>query len=167
MHCGNYQTKGGPEKIRKEVMAAAKKPKTTQYGVTQALEALSHVDQKTRESIMKNLAVLDPEVARELDEKMLRFEDLVLMNHSGLQSFMKEIEDKKLVLALRGASPDLLKKIFSCFSKRKVQMLGEDIKNLGPQPLSKVEEVRSEIMKEARVFLEAGKMVISTSEEVV
>lgn len=146
-------------------MSSAKKSKTTEWGLTQAVEALSHLEGEAREKLLLQLKAMDPEVAEELDKRMFRFEDLMLVNEKGLAELLRDISEPKLCLSLRGAHPSLLEKIFSCFSGRKIQMLSESIQDMGPQPKSKVDEARAEIIAEAKKRIQDGRMVIASKSD--
>lgn len=142
-------------------MSAAKKSKTTEWGLTQAVEAVSHLEGEARERLLEEIRRQDPEVAKEIEDRMFRFEDLLLANEKSLGEFLRQIPEDKLCLSLRGASPDILGKFFSCFSQRKVEMLSESISDMGPQPKSKVEEARAEIIHQAKRWVQEGSLVLS------
>lgn len=148
-------------------MSNAKKSKVSEFGVTHALEALAGLDPEHRERLLKQIAASDPEVAEELERRMFQFEDLAFASTLTLSNFLKEVADQKLCLALRGMNDDFLKKIFSVFSSRKQDMLKEEMQMMGPQPLSKVNEARSEIMGKAKAWLDDGKLVLENSEQMV
>ena len=148
-------------------MSSAKKSKTTEFGLNHALDALSGLDPEHRERLLKQIGGMDPEVAEELNRRMFRFEDLIHASSRSLAEMLKEVKDKTLCLSLRGASQDLLMKVFSCFSSRKVEMLKEEITNMGPQPVRKVDEAKAEIMSKAKAWVDDGKLVLENSEKMV
>lgn len=142
-------------------MSAAKKSKTTEWGLTHAVEALSYLEGDARAKLLEEIRKQDPHVADEIDKRMFRFDDLALANEAGLAEMLKEVSEEKLCLALRGASPIILEKIFSCFSSRKQNMISESIQNIGPQPKSKVDEARDEIIQLAKSKIQNGSLVLN------
>lgn len=145
----------------------AKASKMTEYGVQQALESLNALDEKGRKTLLTNLRKLDPEIAAALENKLFEFHHLQFANPLGLQELFKQIDDNDLCMALRGSSQDFIKQIFKNFSQRRVIILSDIIKDMGPQPMSKVSDAREKIMSKARELKELGKIVISNNKETV
>jgi flagellar motor switch protein FliG len=146
-------------------MGAAKKDKTTEWGLTHAVEAVSALEGEARETLLNQIRKMDPEVAKAIEDRMFRFEDLLLANQQGLNKLLSSLPEKSLYLSLRGASPQILEKFYSCFSARKVEMIKEGVEDLGPQPRSKVEEARKEMIDIAKKMLASGELVLSSSND--
>ena len=146
-------------------MANAKKSKTTDYGLGHAIEALAGLDPQQRERLLARIRQSDPEIAEKLNQRMFQFEDLQHTTERSLSEFLRTISDGVLALALRGASETLLKKVWAAFSQRKAEMLRQQIQQLGPQPLRKVEEARESIMALAKDWIDSGKLVVEKSDQ--
>ena len=91
---------------------------------------------------------------------MFVFENLLDIDDRGIQTLLREISGDQLVLALKGASPELREKIFKNMSSRAAESLREDLEGRGPVKLSEVEGEQKEILKIARRLAEEGQIVM-------
>ena len=107
----------------------------------------------------------DPELAEEIRKLMFVFEDLVFVDDKGIQSLLKEVDQSKLVIALKTAPEEIKAKLFKNMSGRAAQLLQEDLESLGPTKLSDVEKAQNEIVQKAKDLEAAGKAFISRGKE--
>jgi flagellar motor switch protein FliG len=73
---------------------------------------------------------------------------------------MKEIQTESLVIALKGATPELRDKIFRNMSTRAADTLREDLESRGPVRLSEVEAEQKELLKVVRRLADEGVIVL-------
>jgi len=78
----------------------------------------------------------------------------------GIQLLLREIQSDSLIIALKGAPPELREKIFKNMSQRAAEMLKEDLEAKGPVRLSEVEAEQKEILKIARRLADEGQIVL-------
>jgi len=131
-------------------------------GTRPVAEMLNYVDKATEERILASLGEMDPELAESVRELMFVFEDLVQVDDRSVQQLIREVERDKWVLALRTASPQLKKKIFSNMSERAGALLREELESLGPVRLRDVEKAQREIIECARALEAEGKIFLTT-----
>ena len=65
-----------------------------------------------------------------------------------------------LVVALKGAQPELKEKFLANMSSRAAETLREDLESRGPMRLSEVEAQQKEILKTVRRLADEGTIVI-------
>ena len=116
-------------------------------GVGSVVEILNSVDRGTEKYIIENLELTDPELAEEIKKRMFVFEDIINLDSTAIQRFIREIEMSDL--------------IFSNMSKRMAEMIREDMDFMGPVRLRDVEEAQQNIVNTIRRLEEAGEIVIS------
>ena len=80
----------------------------------------------------------------------------------SLQIILREIQSESLILAMKGASPELREKIFKNMSQRAAEMLREDLESRGPVRLSEVEAEQKEILKIVRRLSDEGQIVLGS-----
>lgn len=133
-------------------------------GPLEAAKMLAGLDRQQRENVLKEIAAKNPEMAALLRQNMVTFEDLQFLTVKMLQDFLREIDLKKLGLALRVGSEELRSHILSHVSSG---MRGdiEETLNGPPQPVSKVNEVVGEIMQVVHRMVDTGKLVIRRGQE--
>lgn len=134
--------------------------KATMGGVRHAAEILNFVGQAAETAIVDNVREYDPDLAQKILDEMFVFENLLDVDDRGIQLLLREIQSDSLILALKGASPDLRDKIFKNMSQRAAEMLKEDLEAKGPVRLSEVEAEQKEILKTARRLADEGQIVL-------
>ena len=70
------------------------------------------------------------------------------------------MQSDSLIIALKGAPPELREKIFKNMSSRAAEMLREDLEARGPVRLSEVEAEQKEILKTVRRLAEEGQVML-------
>lgn len=130
-------------------------------GVQPVAEMLNVMDKNTETSIMSRLEEKDPLLAEEIRKLMFVFDDIVKIDDKGIQVLLKEVDNAKLLLALKTANEDIRAKIFKNISARAAEMLREDLSNMGPSRLSDVEGAQQEIVNAARRLEAEGKILIA------
>ena len=83
--------------------------------------------------MLENLAGSDRELAEEVRGMLFVFEDLVKLEERAVQQVLREVDQKDLVLALRGAPEDVKEVVLSNMSERGAAMLKEEMEIQPPQ----------------------------------
>ena len=89
---------------------------------------------------MDTLEVEDVELAEEIRKRMFVFEDIIGLDSTSIQRFIREIDNKDLVIALKGATEEVAEIIYANMSKRMAEMIREDMEFMGPVRLRDVEK---------------------------
>ncbi len=130
-------------------------------GVEPIAEMLNLMDKNNEKNIMARVEEKDPELAEEIRKLMFVFEDLVYVDDRGIQNLLKEVDNQKLVIALKTSPEEVKAKLFKNMSNRAATLLKEDLDALGPTKLSDVEKAQSEIVQKAKELETQGKAFIS------
>ncbi len=134
--------------------------KTAMGGIRHAAEILNFVGQAAETAIMDNVREYDPDLAQKILDEMFVFENLLDIDDRGIQLLLREVQSDSLILALKGAPPELREKIFKNMSQRAAEMLKEDLEAKGPVRLSEVEAEQKEILKIARRLADEGQIIL-------
>ena len=86
------------------------------------------------------------ETAEAVEARMFDFVTLKNQTDEVLAFLVNEIPDELWIVALKGADQSLIDCIMGALPKRLSQVYQQQIDNLGPQPVSKVEAARADIM---------------------
>lgn len=140
--------------------ASSNVKKAAMGGIRHAAEILNFVGQAAETSILDNVREYDPDLAQKILDEMFVFENLLDVDDRGIQLLLREIQSDSLILALKGASPELRDKIFKNMSQRAAEMLKEDLEAKGPVRLSEVEGEQKEILKIARRLADEGQITL-------
>jgi flagellar motor switch protein FliG len=134
-------------------------------GVEPIADMLNLMDKSSEKNIMSRVEEKDPELAEEIRKLMFVFEDLIHVDDKGIQTLLKEVDNQKLVIALKTAPEDVKAKIFGNMSNRAATLIQEDLEVLGPTKLSDVEKAQTEIVQKAKELESQGKAFISRGGE--
>ncbi len=134
--------------------------RTAMGGVRTVSEILNFIGTANETSVIDAIREYDPDLAQKILDEMFVFENLMDIDDRSIQMIMREVQSDSLVLALKGASPDLREKIFKNMSQRAAEMLREDLESKGPVRLSEVEAEQKEILKIVRRLADEGQIVL-------
>jgi flagellar motor switch protein FliG len=134
--------------------------KTAMGGIKTAAEILNYMGTAAESSIIGNIKELDAELAQKIQDEMFVFEDVIKIDDRGVQLLLREVQSESLIVALKGATPELREKIFKNMSQRAAEMLRDDLEAKGPVRLSEVEAEQKEILKIVRRLADEGQIVL-------
>jgi flagellar motor switch protein FliG len=113
------------------------------------------------QKIIERIKDVDAELAGKIMDEMFVFDDLVNVDDKGMQAMMRNIEQKVLVTALKGAKQEMKDKIFKNMSSRQAEMVQDEMSSMPPMRLSDVEAAQKEIVKIARGMADSGEITIA------
>ncbi len=134
--------------------------KAAMGGVRHAAEILNFVGAAQETAMLDNVREYDPDLAQKIIDEMFVFENIMDIDNRGIQTLLREVQSDSLVIALKGAAPELREKIFQNMSQRAAEMLREDLEAKGPVRLSEVEAEQKEILKTVRRLAEEGQIML-------
>ena len=130
-------------------------------GVEPIADMLNLMDKNTEKNIMSRVEEKDPELAEEIRKLMFTFDDLMYVDDKGIQNLLREMDNNKLVIAMKTAPDEIKQKLFKNMSNRAATLLKEDLEALGPTKLSDVEKAQAEMVQKAKELESQGKAFIS------
>ncbi len=129
-------------------------------GVKTAAEIINMLGASAETAVLDYVRDADNELAQKIMDNMFSFDDLEKIDDKGLQSLLKEVQSESLVIALKGATPELREKIFKNMSTRAAETLREDLESRGPVRVSEVEAEQKELLKVVRRLVDEGQIVL-------
>jgi len=129
-------------------------------GVSTAAELLNFLPSASETAALESLRAYDDTLAQKVEDEMFVFDNLLAVDDKGIQLMLREIQSESLILALKGASPELVEKIFKNMSQRAAEMLREDLESKGPVRLSEVEAEQRVILQTVRRLADEGQIVL-------
>ena len=131
-------------------------------GVKAAAEIINQLGSALETSVLDYVRESDADLAQKLMDNMFGFDDLIKLDDKGVQAILKEVQSESLVLALKGAMPEMREKVFKNMSSRAAETLREDLEGRGPVRVSDVEAEQKEILKIVRRLVDEGQIVIAS-----
>jgi flagellar motor switch protein FliG len=100
----------------------------------------------------------DADLAQKIMDNMFSFDDIVKLDDRSIQALLREVQMDSLVIALKGATPELRATIFRNMSTRAATTLQEDLEARGPIRVSEVETEQKEMLKTVRRLVDEGQI---------
>ncbi|WP_439411905.1 FliG C-terminal domain-containing protein [Enterobacter ludwigii] len=132
---------------------------TKVVGIKQAANIVNRITDNQQE-LLNQLRIRDDRVAESLTEEMYEFYILSRQTPQTIQRLLEEIPLEEWAVALKGTEPLLRHVIFNELPKRQVSLLESCASRMGPVPISRIEEVRKEIMSLVRQLAEEGEIQV-------
>ena len=148
------------DSLTRMLSGASTVKKAAMGGVRHAAEILNFVGSNAETAVIDNVREYDPELAQKILDEMFVFENLLDVDDRGIQAILREVQSDSLIIALKGAPPELREKVFKNMSSRAAEMLREDLEARGPVRLSEVEAEQKEILKTVRRLAEEGQVML-------
>jgi flagellar motor switch protein FliG len=148
--------------LSKVLAGGDKLRKASLGGVKTAAEIINMMGSSIEAPLLDYIRQSDPELAQKIMDNMFVFDDLLKIDDRGIQTLLKEVQTESLIIALKGATPELREKIFSNMSTRAAETLREDLESRGPVRLSEVEAEQKELLKIVRRLADEGQIVLAT-----
>jgi flagellar motor switch protein FliG len=146
----------GGERVRKAPLGGPKA----------AAEILNFLGSTIEVAVLGAIREDDADLAQKIEEQMFTFADLMKLDNKGLQRVLRDVPGEQLIVALKGAEPEMREKVLANMSARAAETLREDLESRGPVRVSDVEAQQKEILKLVKRLADEGEiMMVSGSEE--
>jgi len=134
-------------------------------GIRAAAEIMNYFSGENEASVLANLKNYDTEMAQKIMDEMFVFENIMDIEDRGIQLLLREVQSESLIIALKGAAPELREKFFKNMSQRAGEMMREDLESKGPVRLSEVEANQKEILQIVRRLADEGQISLGGKAE--
>ena len=134
-------------------------------GIRAAAEILNFMSGENESSIMENLRKYDNDMAEKIMDEMFVFDNILEIDDRGIQLLLREVQSDSLIIALKGANPDMREKIFKNMPQRAAEMMREDLESKGPVRLSEVEAQQKQILMIVRRLADEGQIMLGAKGE--
>jgi flagellar motor switch protein FliG len=148
------------EVMSKVLAGGDKLKKASLGGVKTAAEMINLMGASIETSVLDYIREADNELAQKIMDNMFTFDDLEKIDDKGIQLLLKEVQSESLVIALKGATPEMREKVFRNMSTRAAETLREDLDGRGPVRVSEVEAEQKELLKVVRRLADEGQIVL-------
>ncbi len=130
-------------------------------GVRAVAEICNRLDRETSRKMLEQIESQNPELALEIRNRMVTFDDLLLVDDLGIREILQRVDKKVLTLALKGVMQELQDRFFSNMSTRAVEMMKEEMDYLGSVKVKDVSNAQREIVDVMRELDDKGVINLS------
>lgn len=155
--------------LREQVGSVLGAELSTSGGVELVAEILNYSARTTERHILDSLSERDPSLAGGIKALMFTFDDLINVSGRDMQKLLSQIDQRDLILSLKGSTDDLKKKLMDNVSERAAAGISEELELLGPVKMSEIEEAQRRIVEEAQNMEEREEISLGreTADEMV
>ena len=111
-------------------------------------------------NVLEQMDGQDPEVAESVRNLMFVFDDIVKLTDREIQLLLREVDQKDLVVAMKGATEKLKERILNNMSEKVRNFITEEMEFIGPMRLSEVEKVQLRIVQQVWALAEQGQITL-------
>ena len=134
-------------------------------GVQTAAEILNLMNSAHEESVLQSVRAHDESLAQKILDQMFVFEDLGSADDRTIQRLLQDIDQNSLVIALKGATEELIGRFTANMANRAAEMLREDMEMRGPIRVSQVETERKALLLLVRRLADTGEITLSKDDD--
>lgn len=134
----------------------------SQYGgVDYVADIMNNLDRTNEKSIFDELNRRNAELSEEIRQKMFVFEDIISLDDMSIQRFLRDVDQKDIVYALKGANKEVADVLFKNMSTRSADTVKSDLEYTHNVRLRDVEEAQQRIVGVIRRLESEGELVIA------
>lgn len=131
----------------------------TVEGIKQAGEIINRLP-GNKQQMVELLRAHDPAVASEIEVSMYDFFILSRQTEDTLGRIIETVPPEQWAIALKGAEPAIRDAILQTMPRRQAQSFEEMMRRTGPVPMSRIEQVRQEIMAQVKTLADDGEIEV-------
>jgi flagellar motor switch protein FliG len=151
--------------LHRRLQALGEQSRRAYAGFKGVADLLNRMDPAPAKVILELIERDDSKLAMSIRNLMFTFDDLLGVPEIGIRELLAQLDKKTLAQALKGASNQLRDHLFKSMSTRAVDMLKEDMENLGPVRAKDVTKAQQECVAIARKLEAQGKIQLKQENE--
>lgn len=129
-------------------------------GTREAARILSNARKSVETKVMPRLAKIDKALAKEIEEAMFVFDNLLEMDDKNLGTLIRNIDSDVLVRALKGAEEAQRERFLGCMSSRAADGIRDEMEARGPMKLADVLDAQKTMIAIARQLIKDGTLMM-------
>ncbi len=130
-------------------------------GASLAADLLARLSPAAREEVESGLARHSPQLLGQLKAQQLGLGDLARLSGESRTRFFKAVPGHTLLLALKGADPDLVEDLFARMPEAAARRLRDDLEALGAAKVADIEAAQAETLGLLRNMAAAGELELA------
>ena len=134
-------------------------------GSREAAKILSSARKATEQRVMPKLFKIDRDVAKQIEEALFIFDNLLEMDDKNLGALIRNVDGEVLIRSLKGADEAARERFLACMSARAAAGIRDEIDSRGPMKLSEVLEAQKAMIAVARNLAKEGTIMMGGGED--
>jgi flagellar motor switch protein FliG len=134
-------------------------------GTREAAKILSGARKATEQRVMPKLFKLDRDVAKQIEEALFVFDNLLEMDDKNLGTLIRNVDGEILVKSLKGVDEAVRSRFLGCMSARAADGIRDEMEARGPMKLAEVLEAQKAMIAIARQLAKDGTLQMGGGED--
>jgi flagellar motor switch protein FliG len=134
-------------------------------GAREAAKILQGARKSVEQRVMPKLLKMDRDIARQIEEAMFVFDNLLELDDKGLGTLIRNVDGDTLARALKGVDEAARNRMLGCMSARAAAGIRDDMEARGPMKLSEVLEAQKAIIQIARNLAKDGTINLGAGDD--
>lgn len=151
--------------IGSRTISAAQGTQVKLGGTREAAKILQGARKATEQRVMPKLFKLDKETAKQIEEAMFVFDNLLDMDDKNLGTLIRNVDSDLLTRALKGVDEAARSRFLGCMSARAADGIRDEMEARGPMRLSEVLDAQKAIIGIARNLAKDGTIMMGGGED--
>ncbi|WP_416827634.1 flagellar motor switch protein FliG [Ectobacillus polymachus] len=147
--------------LKERLSTTSTRKQVSKNGIQSIVNILNGVDRSTEKNILETLQTTDPQLADEIKQRMFVFDDIAYLDNRSIQRILVDVSNEDLQLALRSTTQTMKNAIYRNISKRRQDLLEEEIAANDSVLMKDVEDAQKRIVSMVRKLEEDGIIIIS------
>jgi len=153
------------EALREKTMNASATSSDSIDGRNALAEILKRMDGRSEQAILSGLADSDPDLGRDLRDRLFTIDDIVRADDRFVQETLRSMDDREVALVLAGKGAAFRAKLLANVSRGRAALIAEEERVSGPFPRHEADRASSSFFSVMRRAWEDGKYVIAGRDE--
>ena len=135
-------------------------------GINTLIDIMDQMDPRQERKLLDYFEIKLPHISEKISERIFNFENILHLTNKEVQLLIDEINDDYLLAeALKGAGDNLRFKILRNMSQNRATDILNEMDEMGPVRLAKIEEARNMIIRIMRMLNDNGYITIRKEQE--
>ena len=134
-------------------------------GTREAARLLQGARKATEQRVMPKLFKIDRDVAKQIEEAMFVFDNLLDMDDKNLGTMIRNVDGDILTRALKGVDASVRERFLGCMSARAADGIRDEMEARGPMKLAEVLEAQKAMIQIARTLAKDGTIMMGASDD--
>jgi len=134
-------------------------------GTRGAAKILSGARKVTEQRVMPKLFKIDKETAKQIEEAMFVFDNLLEMDDKNLGTLIRSVDGEVLTRALKAVDEQVRERFLRCMSARAADGIRDEMEARGPMKLAEVLDAQKTMIQVARNLAKDGAIQMGVGED--
>ncbi|KQM87470.1 flagellar motor switch protein FliG [Sphingomonas sp. Leaf23] len=134
-------------------------------GAKDAAKILSSGRKATETRVMPKLAKIDRDIARQIEDQLFVFDNLLEMDDKNLGVLIRNVDSDLLVRALKGVDENARGRFLGCMSARAADGIRDEMEARGPMKLAEVLDAQKGVITVARQLAKDGTIMMGGGDD--